>query len=275
MRNPASLLPLLLLLILLIPRPGLAQNPLDRVEMLMGQGRIIMARDVLQEWLEGEGSSAGRMDRQRGVWLRGLLTVDPDMAALDFRRLVLEFPGGPYSDDALLRLAQRAHRFGDLPGAYAHYSALARDYPSSPYRARAVAWTRDHGEAARAAAAAASSAAASSTAASPAAATPGISTAPLPILEDDESRVVPGPGDSLSVQVGAFRNLDGARSLASVLRASGYQPRLVRVAANDLIRVRMGRFSRRQEATRLLQELVEAGFEAAVVMDAHVEEEVR
>jgi hypothetical protein len=257
-RNPILFL-LALTLLLTSPQMGSAQSPLDDVETLLGRGRVFQAREHLQAWLDGEGASAGRMDRQRGIWLRGLLTVDPSMADMDFRRLVLEFPGGPYSDDALLRLAQSADLRGDLRRAHSHYSALARDYPSSPNRGRAAGWLRDHRDEVEALGAEL---------------TPGIETTPSPILGGTEIRVPSEGGDSLSVQLGAFRNFEGASSLASALRGLGYEPRLIRVPGSDLIRVRLGRFSRRDEATRLQQELVEAGFEAAVVKDAQAEEEV-
>jgi hypothetical protein len=255
-RNAALLL---FLLLLASPADAVGQNQLDDVETLLGQGRVFQARELLQSWLDSEGEAVGRMDRQRGIWLRGLLTVDPSMAEMDFRRLVLEFPGGPFSDDALFRLAQSAELRDDLRRAHAHYSALVRDYPTSPIRGRAAAWVRDH------------QAEVQAFGAEP---TPRIEAVPLPILERDEERVATESGDSISVQLGAFRNLDGARSLASNLRSSGYEPRLVRVPSNDWIRVRVGRFSRRPDADRLRQELLEAGFEAAVVADAHEEEEV-
>jgi hypothetical protein len=97
------------------PGPALAQGAgsLDQVESLMSEGRIIQAREVLMAWLDSRLSSASREDRQRGIWLRGRLTVDPSMAEVDFRRLVLEYPGGPYSAAALLRLGLHAELRGE------------------------------------------------------------------------------------------------------------------------------------------------------------------
>ena len=96
------------------PTSAWAQNPdLDRVERLMAEGRFSSARSVLQGWLDASGDLAVRADRQRGTWLRALLTVDPEMAELDLRRLVVEYPGGPFSDDALIRLAHGARAQSD------------------------------------------------------------------------------------------------------------------------------------------------------------------
>ena len=76
-------------------------------------------------------------ERQRGTWLRALLTIDPEMAALDLRRLVVEYPGGPFSDRALLRLAHGAWSRSERTAALRHLRALLRDYPESPLRVEA------------------------------------------------------------------------------------------------------------------------------------------
>jgi hypothetical protein len=75
------------------------------------------------------------VDRQHAIWLRALLTTDPEFSELDYRRLVIEYPGGPYSDGALLRLAQGARAWGDLEAARRYLEILVRDYPLSPLRA--------------------------------------------------------------------------------------------------------------------------------------------
>lgn len=242
-----------------IPLPVRAQSPLDEVEALLGQGRVLLAREVLQSWMDRDEAGAGRLDRQRGIWLRAILTVDPGMAALDLQRLVLEFPGGPYSDDALLRLAQAAELHGDLRAAHLLYTDLDRSYPSSPNRERARSWLDENREAVEALA---SQPTTPSRPSYPAGVLGGVGEDPEPTL---------GP---LSVQLGAFRSLEGARSLASSLTEAGFQPRIVRVEGSDLIRVRVGRFSTREEAVRLRDEFEARGLEAGVVSDATAEEEI-
>lgn len=253
-------IPLFLLVILLSPGAVQAQDPLDDVEALLGQGEIFLARELLQDWWEGQLAAANRMDQQRSIWLRGLLTVDPSMAELDFRRLALEFPGGPFSDHALLRLAQSAEMRGDLRQAIAHYKALERDYPSSRLRGRAQAWLRMNSDSIQVLGPITY---------------PGTETDPGPILPVEEATNLDESQGSFSVQAGAFRNIDGARSFADDLREFGHLPRLVRIPVNNLIRVRVGRFSDRDEASHLQRELVGVGFEAVVVSDANLEEEVR
>lgn len=250
----------LLPLLILIPSGAVsAQSPLDDVETLLGLGRILQAREVLQDWMDREESSSGRLDRQRGIWLRAILTVDPSMAELDLRRLVLEFPGGPHSDDALLRLAQLSDLRGELRQAATRYSTLERDYPSSPLRRVATEWLLDHREEVEALGPEPS---------------PRRETTTPPILQVEGPDAPRQTGGPFSVQLGAFRNLAGARSLASALQGRGYEPRLVRLPGNDLIRVRVGRLGDRGEASNLKEELERAGFEAAVVSNAHTEEEV-
>ena len=252
-------IPLFLLVLLLSPGAIRAQNPLDDVEALLGQGEIFLARELLQDWWEGQLAAANRMDQQRSIWLRGLLTVDPSMAELDFRRLVLEFPGGPFSDHALLRLAQSAEMRSDLRQAIAHYKALERDYPSSRLRGRAQAWLRMNSDSVQVLGPITY---------------PETETDPGPILPVEEATNLDESQGSYSVQAGAFRNIDGARSFADDLREFGHLPRLIRLPGNNLIRVRVGRFSDRDEASRLQRELVGVGFEALVVSDANLEEEV-
>jgi hypothetical protein len=243
----------LLLLLPLLPVQGFSQrrSSLDEVETLIAQGRIHRAREVLEDWWDEQGPRVSRIDRQRSLWFRARLTVDPSMAELDLRRLVLEFPGGTFSDDALLRLAQNADLQGDLRQAHGHFSALVRGYPSSPYGPVAEAWLRDRG--------------------------PEVDAlGPEPMAEVEppqEQAPLAGRGD-VAVQLGAFRNLDGARSLAGRLRAAGFEPRLVRVGGDGLIRVRVGRFGTRDAAESLLRDLDRAGFDATVARDAQSEERI-
>ena len=249
--KPRWLNPGLLFLLLLVPVPATPQEraSLEEVEALMARGRILEARETLEAWWDDQGPNVERMDRQRSLWLRARLTVDPSMAEMDLRRLVLEFPGGPYSDDALLRLGQSAELRGDLRGAHSHYTALIRGYPSSPLRDVAEAWLRERGPEVEA-------------------------LGPEPAAGAEDPTAATGDG-VISVQAGAFRSLDGALSLADRLRSAGFDPRVVRVPGDPLIRVRLGRFQLREGAEGLKSELESAGFEAAVVLDALSEERVR
>jgi hypothetical protein len=228
---------------------------LAEVESLMAQGRIMEARGTLETWWTTRFSSASRSDRQRGIWLRGKLTVDPSMAELDFRRLVLEFPGGPYTDDALFRLGLSADRKGELREAQGHFDRLVREYPSSPRVQEARDWIRSH-------------------------------RIELEALTEEEppteSAAEPRPTTislaeergEFTVQLGAFRSLERALSLAQEVRDAGQDPRVVRTPGNDLARVRVGRFSSREAAVQLARLLEGRGFEVTLATDAGSEERI-
>lgn len=136
--RPLSLL-LLGAVLLAAGPPGLSaqETDLDRVDALLAEGRFSSAREVLQEWYGEAEGDASREERQRGLWLRAVLTVDPEMAAIDLRRLVVRYPGGPYSDRALFRLAQGARALSEEIRALEYIEDLLRDYPGSDLRNRA------------------------------------------------------------------------------------------------------------------------------------------
>jgi len=123
------------------------QEPtLDAVDSLTARGDVERAREVLTSWWEGAWSDAGRLERQRALWLRGRLTVDPAMARRDYTRLAVEFPGGRYSARALYRLGLEAAASGDLLEAADRFEELAAGYPSSPLRLDARGWLGAHRE---------------------------------------------------------------------------------------------------------------------------------
>ncbi len=223
------------------------------VESLMAQGRIMEARGTLETWWTTRFSLASGSDRQRGIWLRGKLTVDPSMAELDFRRLVLEFPGGPYTDDALFRLGLSAASKGELREAQSHFDRLVRDYPSSPRVQEARDWIRTHR---------------SQVAALPELEPPTESSSPQTTVPLAEAR------GEFTVQLGAFRSLERALSLAQEARDAGQDPRVVRTPGNDLARVRVGRFSSREAADQLARLLEGRGFEVTLATDAGSEERI-
>jgi len=223
------------------------------VERLTAEGRIMEARDSLEGWLALHELSASRENQQKAIWFRALRTVDPSMAEVDLRRLVLEFPGGAYSGPALLRLGLSAEARGDLDGARSAFESLVRTYPPGPDRSRAEAWMAAHDiEPAR----------------------------PGSVVETAGGRGFPGPADDptagfeFSVQVGAFSSIEGAAAVADALQEAGFSPRLVRVPGPDLTRVRVGRYRTRDGAEAQASLLQAAGFEVTLVFDATQEEPV-
>ena len=277
--NPTRTVVLLTLMGLASPSWLWAQErSLSQVEQFASIGRAEEARAMLLEWWENDRSDASRRNLQLGLWLRGRLTVDPAQAARDFRRLVIEYPGGPYADRALFRLAQAAHAQGDRERARSYMTSLTRDHPRSPVREQAEAWM-----------------ARASTAGPPpvlrlieAEESEDQQTADPPLEEsiaDTTPAVPPPPQDSAApalssggryaVQLGAF--LDEFRAEALLQRATeaGLDVRLVRVEGSRLMHVRVGRFDSSAQASVSFQSVTALGFTAAVVRDAQDEELVR
>lgn len=265
-----------------------AQEPrLNRVEELAAFGRAEDARDELLTWWEEERGEASRRALQRGYWLRGRLTVDPQEAELDFRRLTVEYPGGPYTDLALFRLAQSAFARGDLDRRDRFMATLTRDYPASPVRGAAVAWFEAAGpsmQVMRASGAQPERTAAEESQVVPQEAAPTGSSAPpdgaSEVVAEAREVVTQGPATDpgelgrYAVQLGAFSSADRARALLARASDAGFEPRLVRVRGSQLLHVRVGRFDSSRSASVFLQNVTDLGFTAAVVRDALDEEAV-
>lgn len=144
-RIPIRMVVTVLCAALLVATPALGQATLERVDELTRLGRANEARNLLLEWWEGDRATASRRDLQRGLWLRGRLTVDPVQAELDFQRLVVLYPSGQFTPDAILRLAQGAYARGNEDVARRYVETLQRDYPRSDVRERADGWLADAG----------------------------------------------------------------------------------------------------------------------------------
>jgi hypothetical protein len=218
-----------------------------RAERLLEEGRFAEARAELEAWLAGEADAASRLERQHGIWLRALLTVDPGIAAQDYRRLVVEHPGGPFTDQALLRLALGARARGEVDEVDRYVGLLERDYPGSPHLAPALALLTD-----------------------PLDGTAAVADGDPPEPSPRESPGGDAPVaedlrfDSLgwAIELGAFAQEASARALARHAREAGLEVRLVRVPGSDLVHVRSGTFDGEEEAQVRARELRGRGFDA-------------
>jgi hypothetical protein len=268
--------------------PQEAVASLEDVEELTRLGRSEEARVALVAWWEEARADASRRDRQRALWLRGSLTVDPGQAELDFRRLVIEFPGGPFSDRALLRLAQGAHASGDGDGANAYMATLARDYPRSTVRRDAEAWFARAGPVPERTLLLVEGEGPATEDRESGGAEPGVVEPEVVEAEvvdaqaaESEAPAVEAPArvaedaPRYSVQLGAFANEDRARSLFRRAADLGLEARLVHVPETQLLHVRVGLFDDASAAGELLRRVGEMGFVAAMVRDAHREETIR
>lgn len=264
---------------------------LERIDSLVAEGRVTLAREALQAWWDAASQPADRRDRQRALWLRGRLTVDPAQARRDYQRLVLEYPGGAYTARALLRLGRHAHAEGRLVEAAEHLERLVRDYPDSPRRLEARRWLDENGEAvARARRQAAREevpeepagevdagdeapvepdARADSAGTSP---MEGAGEAPDGAAGEEAEPAAAGP---VAVQLGAFSGPERARALARRARELGLDVRLVRVEGSELIRLRAGRFPTREAARDLRRRIRGMDLESVIVTDADRERPIQ
>ena len=251
-----------------------AQESLDVVDSLALAGRADEARTVLESWWQGQRVRSSRRDRQRGLWLRAILTVDPRMASLDFQRLVLEYPGGSYSDEAMLRLGLISAAAEDLPRAAGYFRTLVTDYPRSRLRRQAEEWLSENMvavEEAEAAAREGEAAAGEEEAEAQEAA--ANADALEPEVGSPEGAETAAP--RYAVQVGAFESEERARSLLAAVNASGFRARIVRVPGSEFVRVRIGMFLDRTGAAELMVRVRRRGHEATIAVDVAEEEPIQ
>jgi hypothetical protein len=245
---------------------GASGEALDAVERAMLDGAFGEARERMAAWWEAASQSADRERLQRAIWLRARLTVEPDEAERLYRQLVLEYPGGPWSDQALLRLASGAQAQGDSEAEARYLQILVRDYPASPHRVEARA------RLARASAPAAAAPAPATTRAAPEPrvepevepAAPVRAEAPVSARP---AAVPPAQAAPHTVQLGAFGSRAAAEALAGELTRAGMEVRLVQVEGSPLYRVRTGGWTEPAEAESARDALRARGFEAIVSAD--------
>ena len=74
------------------------------------------------------------------LYTTGVVAASTTEMERQFRRLVVEFNGSAWADDALLRLMQLNFAQGDLPGVTRTAERLAADYPQSEVIPEAATW---------------------------------------------------------------------------------------------------------------------------------------
>ena len=220
---------------------------LNQAQSHLDEGRIREARAELERWwaLHQEEATGGEL--QRALWLRALMTVDPEIAEVDFRRLTLEFSGGPYAGGAQLRLAQAADARGDRDRAREHYQRLARDYPNGGLRFEALSWLERHGGLL------------------PARERERVEAPPEePTVRPDDTASAVLAASVLSVELGAFRDQRVATELRERALSAGLAPRIV-PRPDGTFSVRVGRLRHRAEAVTLRDRALTAGFRARLI----------
>jgi cell division protein FtsN len=196
------------------------------------------------------------------------------MASLDFQRLVLEYPGGSHSDEAMLRLGLISAAGEDLPRAAGYFRTLVTDYPRSRLRRQAEEWLSENIVAVEEAEAAAREEEAA-VGEEEAEAREAAANADALEPEEDSPDGAETASPRYAVQVGAFESEERARSLLAAVNASGFRARIVRVPDSPLVRVRIGTFLDRTGADELMVRVRRRGHEATIAVDVAEEEPVQ
>jgi hypothetical protein len=253
----------------------LAAQGLDEVEVLIHRGAIAEARRELDAWWAQDRTAAAPFEVQRGIWFRGLLTVEGDGAELHYRRLLLEYPSGPFTDLALARLGHLAHAKGADAEAEAHFRQLLRDHPTSFQGEDARRWLVTYGAGGSGAGGGSSAGVGPSTPSTPSTPSAPPAAPPATVTPSTSAPTDPATRPRWAVQIGAFGAMAGAQALADRARSVGLEPRLVLAGTSPLVRVRVGAFFSEGEARAFLSELRERGFEATLTADADGETPVQ
>jgi tetratricopeptide (TPR) repeat protein len=290
----------LALLIGIMPRASAAQQRplLDQADGAISNGTLSEARSLLERWRR-ENPRPDDEQQARYHLLAARVTMSGDSAEDRYLNVAVNFSTSRVAPEALLRLAQARYARGDTTQATEYLERLLSDYPNADQRPMAAIWL------ARVQAGARSN---SSLCQTLRAVQPGTNPETIDLLKGElqrvcgtaagmrtpEPRVVrtdapptrpqpvtPTPSASnatgkVSIQVGAFRDLSGARELkAQIERAGISSVRLVRTTGSNLIRVRVGRYANRTAAAPTLERLASADISAVLVTDADAETVVK
>lgn len=294
-------------MIVMVPAPLLAQRGLlDHAEARITSGQFTEARGLLQRWRRENPTAARTAQEQQARYhlLVARVTTNADTAEYNYLTVAVDFPTSRVAPEALLRLAQARSTRGDTTEAASYLQRLLSDYPESELRPMGAVWlarlkakgqdaavcevfrnvsqgtnpeTITYFKAEQKRVCGASTASASPV--PQRAATPS----PAPSPREDATpapRVDNPPSEQTSVgrvaiQIGAFREVNGARGMQRQLEEAGFRDvRLVRVPGNQLIRVRIGKYENRAAAASMLARLANANFSAVLVTDANTETRV-
>jgi cell division protein FtsN len=106
-----------------------------RARRLVSEGDGATGRAIVDSLLRA--AAEGTPAYGDALFWRGALAETAADAERDYRRVIVEYPLSPYSDDALLSLAELEQARGDRAAAYQHLQRFVREHPASPARARA------------------------------------------------------------------------------------------------------------------------------------------
>lgn len=235
-------------------------STLDAVEAALDSGAVEEAREELDRWFRARWEAADHAEAARARFLRARVSNDASAARRDYLWVAVEGDNS-YGDDAWLRLGQLDYFRGELESAVRFLDRLRRDYPESPLLPEAWLWT---GRVAEALGDSSRACEAWRRADRSAAAT---ATADRPLAERIRAAGTRcgAPATGFAVQLGAFRDGEGAEKLKERAARAGFEVVVTGPGEEGYLRVRTPSVESREAAERLAGRLKEKGLPAFVV----------
>ena len=264
--RPAFPILLAVVLPLLVPTAGRSQTDerLDAAELAADAGDVDQAREYLRSWLDSEAAARPDAEVGRALFLRARLAESVDSAEVDYLEAAIR-ADEDYAALARLRLAQLRLTSGQPALAVGDLDLLRADFPGSPLVPESWLWS---GFALDVLGDPASACAAWARAADGPPSDPVASQARDGLSACAAGRVVEAVSPGYTVQLGAFGRREAAEEVRSRASATGTDVRVQEPdSSTPLYRVRVGHFTRKDDAARLAVQLRSDGFEAIVVSE--------
>lgn len=236
--------------------PAQREPPLDAALRLAAEGRGDSARLLVRRVLES--ASPADSIYARALFVSGLVASDTDQAMRALQRVVVEFGLSPWADGALLRLIQLTHATGDPSATVTWLERFRRDHAGSEHLASAAYWgARAYFDLQQERQGCATL-------------REGLAAAGGDVevrnrlrfyarrcqATDDEAPANAGTPTAsfFTVQVLAAKSVAAADQMLRALREAGFDATVAR-DTDGLLKVRVGRFARREEANRMATRL--------------------
>ena len=247
---------------------------------LATEGQTDSAKSIIQSQLDvlsPLGSTYAQV-----LFTAGLVSDTASAAEQYFRRVSIEYSNSAWADRSLLRLAQLAYADGELGDSRRYTDRVLLDYPTSPIRGEAAFWAgraefdlNDAPAGCRYMAQAQRESSDNVELANRAAfylqrCTDLLGISPADSATTDSLAAARGPTETgqtvFAVQAAAVSTASAADAAMRALRALGYTARVYR-DDDGLLKVRVGRFTRRSDADALARELRRRLGEGAFVVE--------
>jgi hypothetical protein len=109
-----------------------------RVQRLAANGQGDAARALVQQTFEAAPTASPRY--VEALYWRAVVAATAADAERDLRTLIVDYPLSPWSEEALMRLAQLEMTRGEMDKALAHLERVTMEHPNSTTRPRAEFW---------------------------------------------------------------------------------------------------------------------------------------